>query len=98
MPTYSNEQEATQQALEAAEQCIVDFIEVYKRGCSMQTLDLAVGSLKTDALPKIRAALRARTNDAPTLEERPFVRSPRRSAEKVRHLDAKTLGLPTGDA
>lgn len=45
-------------ALEAAEQCITDLLEVYTRGCSMQTLDLAVGELKRDALPLIRAALR----------------------------------------
>jgi hypothetical protein len=48
-----------QQALEAAEQCIVDFLEAYKRDCTMLVLDLAVQSLRDDALPKVRAARRS---------------------------------------
>lgn len=46
------------QALEAAEQCIVDFLDVYKRGCSMMTLDQAVLSLRDDALFRVRQALK----------------------------------------
>lgn len=53
----------TQQALEAAQQCIVDFLEAYKRDCAMVVMDLAVQSLRNDALPKIKAALRSRDKE-----------------------------------
>lgn len=46
------------QALEAAEQCIADFIEVYKRDCARVVYDEAVKSLRSDALVKIRKALK----------------------------------------
>jgi hypothetical protein len=53
-------------ALQAAEQCMADFIEVYKRGASMVVFDEAVKSMRSDALAKVRAALKvaAATGDS----------------------------------
>lgn len=44
-------------ALRANEQCIADFVEMYKRGCSNIVMDEAVKSLKNDALKLTRAAI-----------------------------------------
>lgn len=44
-------------ACRASEQCIVDFLEVYKRGAAMLVLDEAVKSLRDDALRSVRKAL-----------------------------------------
>lgn len=41
----------------AAEQCIVDFLEIYKSGGSRLVLDEAVKSLQVDALKASRAAI-----------------------------------------
>lgn len=51
-------------ACEATEQCIVDFIDVYKRGCSMLILDEAVKSLRDDALRLVRKALAEATDNS----------------------------------
>lgn len=47
------------EALEANEQCINDFIELYKRGCANTVMDEAVKSLRDDALKSTRNALAA---------------------------------------
>lgn len=55
----------TIQALDAAEQCIVDVLEVYRRNSIGLVLKEAMKSLKHDALPMVRAARTAlvqRTN------------------------------------
>jgi hypothetical protein len=49
----------------AAQQCITDFLELYRRGCSMQVLDEGAKSLQTDALAKITSALRKAQGDQP---------------------------------
>ena len=46
-------------ACEVSEQCINDFIEVYKRDCSLLVFDEAVKSLRDDALRLVRIALAA---------------------------------------
>lgn len=51
-------------ALRAAEQCIADFIEAYSRDCAKVVLDLAVKSLRDDALPKLRERLKYRDDMA----------------------------------
>lgn len=56
------------EALEAAQQCITDFIDVYKRGCSLLILDEAVKSLRDDALRKIKKVLEHR-DAAPAVAE-----------------------------
>lgn len=45
------------EALRAAQQCISDFLGVYRNGGSMLIMDLAVNSLKNDALRKIDKVL-----------------------------------------
>lgn len=45
-------------ACRAAEQCIVDFLDAYTRQVSFVVLDQAVLSLRYDALPRVRRALR----------------------------------------
>jgi hypothetical protein len=52
------------QACEATAQCITDFLELYKRGCSNIVMDEAVKSLRDDALAKTIAALE-RVSQAP---------------------------------
>ena len=48
-----------QRALEAADQCIADMVDVYGRHCSMLVLDEAVKSLRDDAGKKVKLALRS---------------------------------------
>lgn len=43
-------------AIDAAIQCETDLLDVYRRGASMVTLDEAVGDLKRDSLPSLKAA------------------------------------------
>ena len=49
--------EVLREALKSNEQCVTDFIEVYKRGASMLFMDEAVKSLRDDGLKLARAAL-----------------------------------------
>lgn len=51
-------------AVEAANQCITDFIEVYKKGASMLVFDQAVISLREDALANVKSALAKATSGA----------------------------------
>lgn len=50
-------QRVMQEALEATQQCITDFLALYGRGCALIVLDEAVKSLRDDALVQVRAAL-----------------------------------------
>jgi hypothetical protein len=52
-------------AAKASEQCIVDFLEIYKNGGSMLAMDEAVKSLKNDALKQVRAAIAKQTAPEP---------------------------------
>lgn len=53
--------EKLREACQAGEQCIVDFVELYRRGAALLAMDEAVKSLQTDALKSIRAALKKPT-------------------------------------
>jgi len=46
-------------ALLAAEQCMVDFLEVWQRRASQIVIQQAVYSIKDDGLPAVRKALKA---------------------------------------
>lgn len=62
--TQSAIEDRTVAALRASEQCIEDFLDVYKRGCSMLVLDEAVKSLRDDALRRVKVALQLRVEAA----------------------------------
>ena len=51
-------EDITVAALRAAEQCIEDFLEAYRRDCARLVLDEAAKSLRDDALKRVKAALR----------------------------------------
>lgn len=57
--TSCNNHQQLVEACEAAEQCMADFIELYKRGCAMVAFDEAVKSMRVDGLVKVRVALTA---------------------------------------
>lgn len=69
MPETPREYNKVVEALRASEQCIEDFLDVYKRGCSMLVMDEAVKDLRDDALRSVKAALRLIGETVPTQQE-----------------------------